>query len=97
MFPISQINDRLNQLDSDLHSYDDVYIGDVIINSRGEAEFKLTGDTPIREFPTKDNKVKGAVEIYQMPKKNNEGRVFNNRYIVGHDPKRQMGLIIVIL
>ena len=86
MFPISQINDRLNQLDSDLHSYDDVYVGDVIINSRGEAEFKLTGDTPIREFPTKDNKVKGAIEIYQMPKKNNEGRVFNNRYIIGHDP-----------
>lgn len=86
MFPISQINDRLNQLDADLHSYDDVYIGDVIINSRGEAEFKLTGDTPIREFPTKDNKVKGAVEIYQMPKKNNEGRVFNNRYIIGNDP-----------
>ena len=86
MFPINQINDRLNQLDSDLHSYDDVYVGDVIINSRGEAEFKLTGDTPIREFPTKDNKVKGAVEIYQMPKKNNEGKVFNNRYIVGHDP-----------
>lgn len=97
MFPINQINDRLNQLDSDLHSYDDVYVGDVIINSRGEAEFKLTGDTPIREFPTKDNKIKGAVEIYQMPKKNNEGKVFNNRYIVGHDPKRQMGLIIVIL
>ena len=86
MFPITQLNDRLNQLDADLHSYDDVYVGDVIVNSRGEAEFKLTGDTAIREFPTKDNKVKGAVEIYQMPQKNNEGRVFSNRYIAGFDP-----------
>lgn len=85
-FPINQLNDRLNQLDSDTRSYEDVYIGDVVINNRGEAEYKMTSDVPIREFPTKDNKVKGAVEIYQMPQKDSNGKVFNNRYIIGVDP-----------
>lgn len=85
-FPINQLNERLNQLDTNLHSYDDVHVGDVIVNSKGEAEFKLTNDIPIREYPTKDNHVKGAVEIFQMPKKDSNGKVFNNRYIVGHDP-----------
>ena len=32
-----------------------------------------------------------------MPQKNREGKVFPNRYIIGHDPKQLMGLIIVIL
>jgi len=41
---------------------------------------------PIRDFPLKDNKAKGAIEIFQMPEKNREGKVYSNRYIIGHDP-----------
>jgi len=46
--------------------YDDIYIGDIIKNSDGKAEFKLTDDIPIRKFPV-DNDTKGALEIYAKP------------------------------
>ena len=29
----------------------------------------------IRDFPTKDNKVEGALEIYEMPHKGSDGKV----------------------
>jgi len=32
------------------------------------------------------NDTQGAIEIYQMPEKNKEGNIPNNRYIIGHDP-----------
>lgn len=86
LFPITQLNERLNQLDADPSTYNDVYIGNLVINKGGQVEFKITSDTPIREFPTKDNKVKGAIEIFQMPEKNNQGKVYNDRYLIGHDP-----------
>jgi hypothetical protein len=34
----------------------------------------------------KDNKAKGAIEIFEMPQKDREGKVYRNRYILGHDP-----------
>ena len=41
---------------------------------------------PIRDFPLKDNKVSGALEIFKMPEKDREGNIFNNRYIASVDP-----------
>ena len=64
------------------------------LNITGEIEFKPTDDIPIRTYPV-DNDTKGALEIYSMPKKNREGKVFNDRYIIGVDPK-SLGLILVI-
>ena len=40
----------------------------------------------VLDFPHKDNKLEGAIEIFKMPEKNSEGKVFGNRYIIGHDP-----------
>lgn len=97
LFPITQLNERLNQLDNNPNEYDDVYIGNLFLNKSGEVEFKPTSDIPIRDFPTKDNKQKGAIEIFQMPEKDRNGKVYSNRYILGHDPKQSMGRIVVIL
>jgi hypothetical protein len=33
-----------------------------------------------------DNSTKGALEIFNMPERDNSGNVYNNRYIIGHDP-----------
>lgn len=97
MFPITQLNERINQLDNDNRSYEDVYTGTLVMTKNGNVEFRPTADLPIRDFPLKDNKAKGAIEIFQMPEKDREGKVYNNRYIIGHDPKQSMGLIVVIL
>ena len=86
MFPVTDLTERLGQLDANPREYDDVYVGDLTINSSKEVEFKPTSDQPIREFPHKDNKIEGAIEIYKLPEKDRSGRVFDNRYILGCDP-----------
>ena len=86
MFPVTDLTERLGQLDANPREYDDVYVGDLTINSSKEVEFKPTSDQPIREFPHKDNKIEGAIEIYKLPEKGRSGRVFDNRYILGCDP-----------
>ena len=83
IFPINDLNQRLFELDNDPHIYDDVYIGILVQNSDGKVEFKPTNDQPIRIFPTEDNKISGAVEIYKMPP---SGNIPPNRFIIGHDP-----------
>lgn len=49
-------------------------------------EFRPTNDIPIREFPTKDNKVLGAIEIFSMPQKTSDGKIPTERYIASSDP-----------
>ena len=86
MFPVTDLTERLGQLDANPREYDDVYVGDLTINNSKEVEFKPTSDQPIREFPHKDNKIEGAIEIYKLPEKDRSGKVFDNRYILGCDP-----------
>lgn len=86
MFPVTDLTERLGQLDANPREYDDVYVGDLIINNNKEVEFKPTSNQPIREFPHKDNKIEGAIEIYKLPEKDKSRKVFDNRYILGCDP-----------
>ena len=90
MFPVTDLNARLNQIDNNPSEYDDVYVGELHFDKNsGSVEFQPTGDIPIRDFPTKDNKVKGALEIYQQPQKGSNGRIPSDRYIAGVDPYDQ--------
>lgn len=89
IFPTIQLNERLNEIDNNPNFYDDTYVGYLKMSKSGIVEFQPTNDVAIREFPLKDNKNKGAIEIYQMPEKNQEGKVYSNRYIAGLDPVDQ--------
>lgn len=84
-FPVTALTERLQQIDIDLHAYDDVYVGQLIFNKNNEVEFKPTNDEPIRKYGV-DNDTPGAVEIFAMPEKDRSGKVPNIRYIIGHDP-----------
>ena len=87
IFPVTELNERLNQIDNNPNEYDDVYVGELVQdNKTGEVKFVPTADVPIRDFPTKDNKVKGALEIFEMPKKGSDGKVPFGRYICSADP-----------
>lgn len=87
IFPVTELNERINQIDNDPNFYDETYVGELVQDDKtGEVKFKPTADLPIREFPTKDNKVMGALEIYEMPKKNGEGKIPAGRYIASCDP-----------
>ena len=87
MFPVADLTERIGQLDANPTEYDDVYVGDLVFNKEGQVEYKPTSAQPIRDFPHKDNKIEGAIELYQMPEiDKNIGKPFNDRYILGADP-----------
>lgn len=85
IFPIVELTKRLNEIDNDPSFFDDVYVGDLTFNKAGKVEFNpTTVDMPIRDFPTKDNKVQGALEIYEMPQETH-GKIPHERYIISLD------------
>lgn len=84
-FPTVALTERLAQLDSDPHAFDDVYIGNLTLVSGNKVEFRISNDVPIRKYGV-DNSTVGALEIFEMPEKQANGEDFNLRYIIGHDP-----------
>lgn len=87
MFPVADLTERIGQLDSNPTEYNDVYVGDLVFGKDGQVEYKPTSAQPIRDFPHKDNKIKGAIEIFQMPEiDKNTNKPYNDRYILGADP-----------
>ena len=87
MFPVADLTERIGQLDSNPTEYDDVYVGDLVFGKDGQVEYKPTSAQPIRDFPHKDNKIEGAIEIFQMPEiDKNTNKPYNDRYILGADP-----------
>ncbi|MBQ3949731.1 MAG: hypothetical protein II661_04575, partial [Bacteroidales bacterium] len=79
-FPVVMLNERLRQIDTSPHIFDDVYVG-TLIDVGGKVEFRATDDVPIRKWPV-DNTEQGAVEIFSMP----VNPLVPNRYIIGVDP-----------
>lgn len=86
IFPVASIMDRIGELEGNPTEYQDVYVGTLVQKTNNEIEFKPTSTLPIRHFPHKDNKLEGAIEIFTMPEKDKNGKVFNDRYIAGCDP-----------
>lgn len=84
-FPTVALTERLAQLDSNPHSFDDVYVGNLVLTSSNKVAFKSSNDIPIRKYGV-DNSTAGAIEIFEMPERQSNGEPFNTRYIVGHDP-----------
>lgn len=88
LFPITELTERLTEIDNNPAFYNETYIGELVQKKDGSIEFKPTTDIPIRDFPLKDNKLAGALEIYEMPQTdiNGNNKVFSERYIIGLDP-----------
>lgn len=87
MFPVADLTERIGQLDSNPTEYNDVYVGDLVFGKDGQVEYKPTSAQPIRDFPHKDNKIEGAIEIFQMPEiDKNTNKPYDDRYILGADP-----------
>lgn len=83
IFPVASIMDRIGELEGNPTEYQDVYVGTLVQKSDNSIEFKPTSAQPIRHFPHKDNKLEGAIEIFSLPEKDKNGKVFNDRYIAG--------------
>lgn len=86
LFPITQLNERLNEIDNDPGMLSDVAVGDLVFVKGGKVQFIPTNAIPIRNYPLKDNKNEGAIEFYAMPEKSSTGMPAFGRYIGGVDP-----------
>ena len=85
-FPTVSLTERLSQLDLDSKAYDDVYVGNLVWDKAlGAPRFVPSEDVPIRKYGV-DNTTVGALEIFNMPEKDSNGKIYNGRYIIGHDP-----------
>ena len=85
-FPVTDIENRLLEINANPNFYDNTYVGQLTI-TEGEVVFTPTSDVPIRYYQQKDNKnMPGAIEIFEMPLKDSKGNVYENRYIAGADP-----------
>lgn len=84
-FPVTALTERLQQLDLDPNAFNDVYVGNLVLDNSGNVKFVPTNDRPIRKYGV-NNTTSGALEIFEMPVKDSNGNIMNNRYIVGHDP-----------
>lgn len=86
-FPVVALQERLRQLETDPKAFSDVYVGRLVQESKGsDVKFEITDDVPIRQYEGVDNSTPGALEIFEMPEKNSQGKVYSDRYIIGHDP-----------
>lgn len=83
-FPVTALTERLQQIDLDSKAYDDVKVGNLVLEGN-EVKFRPSDDKPIRKYGV-DNSTQGAIEIYEIPQRNSSNQVYDNRYIIGHDP-----------
>lgn len=86
IFPVAALIDRIDEIKSNPSFFDDVYTGDLVMKKDGKVEFVPTTKQPIRFFPHKDNNLEGSIEIFKMPERGANGKIFDDRYIASSDP-----------
>jgi len=87
IFPVADIREYLERIMPALDEFvGPHYIGDLIFNKEGKIDWRVGAfSKPIREFPLKDNKHEGAIEIFERPFMVN-GAPQRGRYVAGIDP-----------
>jgi hypothetical protein len=89
-FPVGDLRDYLDEIMPQIDRFvDEHWIGNLTYDSKGKVNWSLDNTiTPIRDFPyiVKGGKSSGAVEIFDMPQKDRDGKIFSGRYIAGIDP-----------
>lgn len=87
IFPVADIREYLETIMPKLDEFiGPHYIGDLVFDLDGKVQWRVNGHVkPIREFPLKDNKHEGAIEIFERPFLTN-GEPQRGRYVAGIDP-----------
>lgn len=88
MFPQAELKEIYAEVKSNPAKYTNShYYVDLVWNTEGQLEIKhLTSHNLLIDWPVKNNKNKpGVIELFEMPKKDDDGNVFYNRYLQGTD------------
>lgn len=88
IFPVADLKDYLESIFPKKESFiAEHYVGDLIYNEKGGVKWTPNPKlTPIRSYANVPANKRGAVEIFEMPKKNGRGEIASGRYIAGIDP-----------
>ena len=86
-FPAIDLAYRLADIEVDKTLIQSFYVGDLVFSDGAKIPILVPSQhKPIHDYPLKDiDKINGAVEIYEKPKRNAEGTVISGRYILGFD------------
>jgi len=87
-FPIADLKQQLVEVQSNKGEYEDKHwIGELIFKKDGTLKFDPEeASKVVRDYPILDNKNKpGTIEIFEMPKRNQDNEIFPNRYYLGTD------------
>lgn len=87
-FPVAELREHLSNILPNKESFvASHFIGLPIVKSDGTVEIDMmSGKSPVREFPIKDNKNKeGCVEIFTQPIRRPDGSIPFGRYLAGMD------------
>lgn len=86
-FPAIDLAYRLAEVETDKILQQSYYTGELMLDSKGSVNLVPTKGVPIKDFPLKDiDVIEGAMEFYELPKRNSNGVIFPGRYIIGLDP-----------
>jgi hypothetical protein len=88
VFPVADLKQYFETIYVDKENFlSNHYVGDLLTEANGSIKWKNNSElTPLRRYDLASNDKTGAVEIFEMPKKNGNGIVFRDRYISGIDP-----------
>lgn len=87
-FPAIDLQYVLAEIETNRILMQSFYTGDLILTeNQVRPILQPTDKTPIHDFPLKNiDIIDGAIEIYEKPIANVDGRVISGRYIIGNDP-----------
>lgn len=88
IFPVADLKEYLETIFPRKESFlAEHYVGDLIYGPNGKIKWQPNPSLyPIRSYDKMPADKTGAVEIFEMPKRNGRGEIANGRYIAGIDP-----------
>jgi len=88
VFPVADLKEYLETIAPRKEMFlAEHYVGDLVYNAAGEVVWKPNLDKyPLRSYDNTSGDRTGALEIFEMPRKNNAGLIPPGRYIAGIDP-----------
>ena len=86
IFPISDIKEYLIEIEPNRETFlASHHVGELVYSDES-VKWKLSDRTPLRSYPIKESDKSGAIEIFKMPIKGENGKTPAGRYIIGVDP-----------
>ena len=88
VFPVADIKEYLESIGPKRETWlAEHYLGEVLLDAEGSVIWKLNPDkVPLRSYASSEGDKTGALEIFEMPRKNADGVIVRGRYIAGIDP-----------